>query len=115
MKNQEETEAEKIDEKLATVCSSMEETRKLMAEGKLSDQEFAERLEENKDQLDQTIHESSTLVETRKIIKRRATLLYKSVAKPRSRKKKPSKKGKVSSESQEKKQKQTKSKNQKSI
>jgi CPA1 family monovalent cation:H+ antiporter len=83
LKNQEETDAEQIEEKLANVCSSVEETRMLMSDGQLTNEEFVRRLEENKEELDKTIHESATLLETRKIIRRRATLLYKSVAKER--------------------------------
>ena len=103
LKNQEETQAQKLEEKLANVCSSVEETRKLMSEGQLSDDEFVKRLEKNKEDLDQTIHESATLLETRKIIRRRATLLYKSVAKNRSTRKQPKKK-KASAEAKTKKE-----------
>ncbi len=87
LKGQEETQVEKFEERLANVCSSVEETRALLAEGKISDDELAERLEENKDALDQAIHESAALLKTRKIIRTRATLLYRTVAKRRNNKK----------------------------
>ena len=71
----------KIDEKLSEVCASIEETRNLMAERKISEQEFADKLEEYKENLDETIHESAALQGTGKIIRERASLLYSSVKK----------------------------------
>ena len=91
IKGQEESQAEKFGEKLAKVCSSVDETRKLVAEGRISDEELTERLEEDKEELEQVI-ESSSLLETSKIIKRRASLLFRSVAKDRAGKKKSSRK-----------------------
>jgi NhaP-type Na+/H+ or K+/H+ antiporter len=81
LKNQEKSHIEKFEERLANVCSSVEETRALVAAGKISDDQLTMKLEENKDALDQVIHESAALLETRTIIKRRASLLYKIMAK----------------------------------
>ncbi len=79
MKPQEESQIEKLEEKLSKVCSSVEETKELVAEGKISDEEIAARLKGSKKELDQAIIESATLLETRKIIKRRAFQLYRTM------------------------------------
>ena len=92
LKGQEESQVEKFEKRLANVCSSVEETRVLVAEGKISDDELAERLESNKDELDHAIHESAALLETRAIIKKRASLLYKTMAKGSKHKRQDAKK-----------------------
>ena len=86
LRDQEESDTEKIGEKLAKVCASVDETRKLMADGMISDEELTKRLEEDKQELEHAA-EFSALPETRKIIKRRASVLYKSAAKNRKSKK----------------------------
>jgi ABC-type transport system involved in cytochrome bd biosynthesis fused ATPase/permease subunit len=75
-------QASKVDEKLSTVSASIEELRKLRAEEKISEQEFTHQLEEYKNKLQETLHESSVLMETRKIIHERASMIYSSVKKP---------------------------------
>jgi CPA1 family monovalent cation:H+ antiporter len=77
-----------INERLSSVCTAIDDIRQLRTEGKISEQEFADKLEQYKDELDETIHESSALKETRRIIRERAELLYSSV------KSKPKKKSK---------------------
>ncbi len=92
LKAQEESPVEKFEKKLSNICSSVEETKALVTEGKISDDELAERLENNKDELEQAIHESASLLETRAIIKRRASLLYKTMAKGNKQKRQEAKK-----------------------
>ena len=70
-----------IDEQFELIASHMEEVRKLKAEGKISNEEFTRRIEENKEKLDELIETSPITVETRKIIIARASALYNSFPK----------------------------------
>jgi CPA1 family monovalent cation:H+ antiporter len=77
-----------IDEQFELIASHMEEVRKLKSEGKISNEEFTKRIEENKKKLDELIATSPVTVETRKIIRARATTLYNSIPKISKRKNK---------------------------
>jgi len=70
-----------IDEQFNLIASHMEEVRKLKSEGKISNEEFTKKIEENKKKLDELIATSPITVETRKIILARASALYKSFPK----------------------------------
>ena len=70
-----------IDEQFNFIASQMEEVRKLKSEGKISNEEFTQRIEENKRKLDELIATSPITVETRKIILTRASALYNSFPK----------------------------------
>ncbi len=65
----------KTEEKLGLVSSSMAKDCDLKQQGKISGEKFVSNLEEYKDTLDEAIHESSVLLETREIIKERANML----------------------------------------
>jgi CPA1 family monovalent cation:H+ antiporter len=77
-----------IDEKFELMASHMEELRKLKSEGKISNQEFTKRIEENKKKLDELIARSPITVEARKIILARGSALYGSFPKMPKRKNK---------------------------
>jgi len=79
------TETE-IDEQFELIASHMEEVRRLKSEGKISNEEFTKRIEENKKKLDQLIATSPVTIETRKIIRARASALYNSFPKMPKRK-----------------------------
>jgi CPA1 family monovalent cation:H+ antiporter len=70
-----------IDEQFELIASHMEEVRKLKSEDKISNEEFTKRIEENKKKLDELIATSPITVETRKIIRARASALYNSFPK----------------------------------
>jgi monovalent cation:H+ antiporter, CPA1 family len=70
-----------IDEQFDLIASHMEEVRTLKAKGKISNEEFTRRIEENKQKLDELIETSPITVETRKIILARASALYNSFPK----------------------------------
>ncbi len=75
-----------IDEQFELISSHMEELRKLKSEGKISNEEFTKRIEENKKKLDELIATSPVTVETRKIVLARASALYASFPKMPKRK-----------------------------
>ena len=75
-----------IDEQFELIASHMEEVRKLKSEGKISNEEFTKRIEENKKKLDRLITTSPVTIETRKIIRARASALYNSFPKRPKRK-----------------------------
>ena len=75
-----------IDEQFELIASHMEEVRKLKSEDKISNEEFTKRIEENKKKLDELIATSPITVETRKIIRARASALYNSFPKMPKRK-----------------------------
>jgi CPA1 family monovalent cation:H+ antiporter len=70
-----------IDEQFELIASHMEEVRLLKSEGKISNEEFTKRIEENKKKLDKLIATSPVTVETRRIIHARASALYNSFPK----------------------------------
>lgn len=70
-----------IDEQFELMASQIEELRKLKSEGKISNEEFTQRIEENKKKLDELIAKSPVTVETKKIIRARASALYASLPK----------------------------------
>jgi hypothetical protein len=59
----------------------MEEVKLLKTEGKISNEEFTKKIEENKKKLDDLIATTPITVETRKIIRARASALYNSLPK----------------------------------
>jgi CPA1 family monovalent cation:H+ antiporter len=65
-----------LDGEFAKISSAIEEAHRLRSEGKISDREFTERLEEDKMQLEQLIAKSPVTIETRKIIQERASILF---------------------------------------
>jgi NhaP-type Na+/H+ or K+/H+ antiporter len=97
-KNQESEQAEKDRKELVEVGAEIEETYSLRNERQISDREFVEKLEACKGMLDDAIHESSAMLETKQIIQERANMLYSSgrrkrkPKKPAAQKKKPKEK-----------------------
>ncbi|HKM59662.1 MAG TPA: hypothetical protein VJY36_02195, partial [Candidatus Bathyarchaeia archaeon] len=82
------TSETEIDEQFELMAAHMEELKKLKSEGKISNEEFTERVEENKKKLDLLIATSPITVETRKIIRARASAVYNSFPKRSKRKNK---------------------------
>jgi CPA1 family monovalent cation:H+ antiporter len=70
-----------IDEQFELMASRIAELRKLKSEGKISNEEFTEKIEEDKIKLDELIAKSPVTVETKKIIRARATAFYSSLPK----------------------------------
>ncbi|HUK85151.1 MAG TPA: sodium:proton antiporter [Candidatus Acidoferrum sp.] len=70
-----------IDEQFELIASHLQEVKKLQSEGRISNEEFTARIEENKKKLDELSSTSRVTVETRKIIRARATALYASFPK----------------------------------
>ena len=70
-----------IDQQFEIMTRHMEKLRKLKSEGKISNEEFTQRMEENKKNLDELIAKSPVSVETRKIITARASALFASFPK----------------------------------
>ena len=84
-----ETEAFKeteLDDQFARLSSYIEEMHRLREEGKISEAEFAEKLEESKLELERLIAKSHVTVETRKIIRARASILFPRLPKTSKRK-----------------------------
>ena len=69
-----------LDEEFDLIASHMMEIRKLKSEGKISNEEFTRRVEEGKKKLDGLIAASPVTMETKKIIRARASALYASFA-----------------------------------
>jgi len=68
------------------MASHMEELKKLKAKGEISNEEFAESIEEGKRKLNELIAKSPVTIETRKIIRAKASGLYASFPKIPNRK-----------------------------
>jgi hypothetical protein len=81
------TEEIDVDEQFELITSQMEEVRKLKSEGKISNEEFAKRIDASKRQLDELINKSPVAIETQKIIRDRASSLYSTFPKRPKRKK----------------------------
>lgn len=77
-----------IDEQFELMSAHVEELRRLKTDGKISNEEFTRRIEENKKKLDELIAKSPVTVETKKIIRARASALYASMPKIPKRKSK---------------------------
>ena len=77
-----------IDEQFELIASHVQEVKKLKLDGKISNEEFTRRIEENKEKLDELIATSPITVETRQIIRARASALYNSFPKIPKRKNK---------------------------
>ena len=84
--------APEIDEQFELMASHIEELKRLKSEGKISNEEFNKNIEENKKKLDELIAKSPVTVETKKIIRARASALYGSL--PKIPKRKPKDKNK---------------------
>jgi monovalent cation:H+ antiporter, CPA1 family len=65
-----------LDEQFAQISSSLEEAYKLRSEGKISNQEYVEKLEETKERIDQLMAQAKVSVETKKILQERASKLF---------------------------------------
>jgi CPA1 family monovalent cation:H+ antiporter len=65
-----------LDQQFAAITSSIQEVHRLKAEGQISNQEFTERLEKSKMELDRLIAKSRVTLETRKIVRARASILF---------------------------------------
>ncbi|HEX7481938.1 MAG TPA: cation:proton antiporter [Candidatus Bathyarchaeia archaeon] len=70
-----------IDEQFELMASHIDELKKLKANGEISNEEFIESIEEGKRRLDDLIAKSPVTIETRKIIRARASGLYASFPK----------------------------------
>jgi CPA1 family monovalent cation:H+ antiporter len=87
MPQTEATPVAEIDEQFKLMTSRIEELRKLKSEGKISNAEFTESIEENKHKLDEIIAKSPVTVETKKIISARASSLFASLPKRKTKEK----------------------------
>jgi NhaP-type Na+/H+ or K+/H+ antiporter len=76
-----------LDEQFAQISLSIEEVHKLKSEGKISDIEFAERLEDSRMEIEKLMAKSHATLKTRKIIQARASILFPSLQKLSRRKK----------------------------
>ena len=65
-----------IEEQFELMASHIEQLRKLKEEGQISNEEFTQSIEENKKKLDDLIAKSPVTIETKKIIRARASALY---------------------------------------
>ncbi len=65
-----------LDDEFARLSSYIEEMHRLRSEGRISEAEFAEKLEESKVELERLIAKSHVTIETRKIIRARASILF---------------------------------------
>jgi monovalent cation:H+ antiporter, CPA1 family len=72
-------EAEQLNVKLAQAVSAIESLQKLKEEGKISDEDFANELESDKDKLREVLSEVKSTIGTTEILKTRASNLYSSV------------------------------------
>jgi monovalent cation:H+ antiporter, CPA1 family len=77
-----------LDNQFAQISAAIEEIHKLKSEGKLSNQESQERLEASKTELESLIAKSRVTLETRKILRARASILFPSLPKRPKRKQK---------------------------
>jgi hypothetical protein len=75
----------------------IEDLRKLKAEGKISNEEFVQQIEENKRRLDKLLAESPVTLQTRKLIRVRVSAFYGSIRIPK-RKPKPKEVNKADNE-----------------
>ena len=80
-----------LDEQFAQISSAIQEAHRLRLEGKISDKELTERLEASKIELEQMISKSRLTLETREIIRARASILFPSLPKKRKKEQKPAK------------------------
>jgi NhaP-type Na+/H+ or K+/H+ antiporter len=81
------TETE-LDEQFVEISKTIEEVHRLKSAGKLSDQEFSDRLEESRMEIEKLMTKSHVTLETRKIIRARTSLLFPSLKRLSRRKKK---------------------------
>ena len=86
-----ETEAFKetnIDEQFTKISVDVQEAHRLRLDGKISDRELSERLEESRLELEMLMTKSHVTLETRKIIQARASMLFPGLPKRTKRKQK---------------------------
>jgi NhaP-type Na+/H+ or K+/H+ antiporter len=76
-----------LDEQFAEVSDTIQEAYKLHSEGKITDAEFAKRLDASKEALEQMIAKSKVSLETKQIIRERASILFPSLPWPRRKQK----------------------------
>ena len=88
MPNSEAFEETELDDQFEQISVSIEELNKLRSEGKISDKEFTDKLEENKMKIEKLMAKSHATLETRKIIRARTSILFPSLQKLSKRKKK---------------------------
>jgi hypothetical protein len=77
-----------LDEQFNEISSTIEEALKLKSDGKISDAEFAEKLEASKMELDSVIAKSRVSLETKQILRARAASLFPPLPKRAKRKQK---------------------------
>jgi CPA1 family monovalent cation:H+ antiporter len=77
-----------LDEQFNEISSTIQEAQKLKSEGKLSDAEFAEKLETSKIELENVISKSHVTLKTKQILRARAASLFPSMPKRVKRKQK---------------------------
>ncbi len=65
-----------LDDQFAKISSSIEEVHRLKSKGKISDREFNEKLEESRIEIEKMITKSRATLETRNIIRARASILF---------------------------------------
>jgi len=75
-----------IDEQIETMSSKIEELKRLKDEGKISNEEFTEKIEEDKKKLDILIAKSPVTVQTKKIFRARISAVYSPLTKIHKRK-----------------------------
>ena len=75
-----------LDDQFTRLSSYIEEMHRLRSEGKISEAEFAERLGESKLELERLISTSRVTLETKKIIRARASALFPRLPKTSKRK-----------------------------
>jgi monovalent cation:H+ antiporter, CPA1 family len=87
-----------INEQFELIAAHIEQLKKLKSEDKISNEEFTERLEENKKKLDELIAKSPVTVETKKLIHERAKALFAFTKIPKRKPKKDNKETKKTDE-----------------
>jgi len=68
-----------IDEQFNLIALHIEEVRNLKLQGKISNEEFAQKIDNSKRQLDELLNKSAVTVETKRIIRERASALFASM------------------------------------
>lgn len=82
-KDQPTNQETKVEDELSNISASIEETVQMRSEGRLSAEDFVDKIEENKDRLEETLHETSVMLDTKKIIQERVSMLTSFVKKRR--------------------------------
>ncbi len=90
-----------LDDEFARLSAYIEEMHRLREDGKISEAEFTERLEESKLELERLISQSHVTLEARKIIRARASVLFPRLPNAHRRKQKAKKANEASNPEQE--------------